>query len=428
MKIAYDISYLGMGHYIPALRTGIFRVVENLAYGLRNSGEHDLTFCTSNSSFALFSTLDYLDTNPELSDVPLPHQNWQFKQKLFRSLYKLNHEVESASGFQQLALKTLRKAVYLADRCTEPFYEPIDYQNLAGFDIYHSPYHPIPQKIRESVRIKNFLTVHDLIPILYPQFFKVFNDNSLKRTIDDLDSESWILCVSQSTKNDLCNYSKAIDPSKVFVTHLAASDLFYPCSDFHKFVQVRNKYNIPDLPYFLSLSTLEPRKNIDHIIRCFIRLLQQEKIQDLCLVLVGAKGWDYNKILDEIPSDAYLKDRIIFTGYVADEDLAALYSGSIAFIYVSLYEGFGLPPLEAMQCGVPVITSDTSSLPEVVGDAGIMVPPKDANELCNNMLRLFEDCSLRQSMSHKSLQQSQKFSWRKFTEESVATYRAAVDS
>jgi glycosyltransferase involved in cell wall biosynthesis len=428
MKVLFDISTLGLGYYYPRARTGIFRVVENLVYCLKESNQCDLLFCTSGSSRNLYMALDYLKSNPALQEVSVPYINWKYKRVVFNLQQQLSTQIEKKSAIEKLPLKIMRKMVNYIDDSTEKLYYATDLENIAKTDIYHSPLQPIPEHILKEKHIKKFLSVMDLIPILYPEFFKFREDNSLKDAISGLDSDSWVLCISQSTKNDLCNYSKLIDPSKVMVTYLAASALFYPCSDTQKQDFIRCKYGIPNAPYILSLSTLEPRKNIDHIIRCFVNLVQQEKIQDLYLVLVGAKGWNYDHILAEISSNSHLKERIIITGYVADEDLAALYSGAIAFVYPSFYEGFGLPPLEAMQCGIPVITSNTSSLPEVVGDAGIMLDPKDTDGLCQSLLDLYNKPSLRQSMSQKSLEQSKKFSWEKCTQETIAAYKMALSS
>jgi glycosyltransferase involved in cell wall biosynthesis len=173
---------------------------------------------------------------------------------------------------------------------------------------------------------------------------------------------------------------------------------------------------------------LEPRKNIHHVIRCFSKTVLGEEIDDLCLVLVGTKGWDYGKVFEELSRYPALRKRIILTGYVDFEDLAPLYSGALAFVYPSLYEGFGLPPLEAMKCGTPVITSNTSSLPEVVGDAGTMVSPTDEDALCHAMLEIFRDSALRTRMSERSLARADLFSWEKCIEETIRAYRIAIDS
>jgi glycosyltransferase involved in cell wall biosynthesis len=429
MKILYDIHVLGIGYHYPRARTGVFRVVENIAHGLRKSKACKLTFCNStNHPRNIQNSIDYLAANPELGGISFPIENWEFRKSPQEIWNKLTTQIDKTTPPQKIPLKVARKLVDLSSTGINSFYDPIELNSLKNADIYHSPFEAIPNQVRKKKGIHKFLSIMDLIPILYPNFFEFCEETPVQKAIDGLDSESWALCISHSTKDDLCNYSKLIDPSRVFVTHLAASNLFYQCNDSQKLELIRKKYQIPDVPYILSLSTLEPRKNIEHTIRCFAELIQQEKIQDLCLVLVGTKGWNYDTIFSEITNNPTLKKRIIVTGYVADEDLAALYSGAMAFVYPSFYEGFGLPPLEAMQCGVPVITSNTSSLPEVVGDAGIMLAPKDVDGLCQSLQKLYYDSSLRKSMSEKSLAQAQKFSWERCTQETIAAYKMAVSS
>ena len=161
-------------------------------------------------------------------------------------------------------------------------------------------------------------------------------------------------------------------------------------------------------------------------IKCFSRLAQDNALNDLSLVLVGTKGWAFDPIFKEIAANPKIRDRIIVTGYVDDKYLAPLYSGAMMFVYPSFYEGFGLPPLEAMQCGVPVITSNTSSLPEVVGKAGIMIDPEDADALCQAMLTIYDSTEVRQKMSADSLAQASKFSWQKCAEQTINAYKASI--
>ncbi|MBD2121669.1 glycosyltransferase family 1 protein [Trichocoleus sp. FACHB-262] len=433
MKVLYDISVLGAGYYHPRARTGIFRVVENIAYGLASSKECDLSFCAGESFQQLNCSLDYLKFSSLFKEISLPETDIiKIKRGLDTKICDLNLEISNIGNEAQirlLYLKIWRKLLYSIDKIVgDKSNYLICPKSLEQTDIFHSPFYPIPEQARQRKNKYVFLTVYDLIPIMFPQFFEFDEDHLLNKILDSLDPESWVICISDSTKNDLCNKFPEIDPLRVFVTPLAASELFYPCNDPEQISSIRKKYNLPEAPYILSLSTLEPRKNIDHTIRCFVKLSQQEHIKDLYLVLVGTKGWDYSKIFDEISHHQYLKDRIIVTGYVADEDLAALYSGAIAFVYPSFYEGFGLPPLEAMQCGVPVITSNTSSLPEVVGDAGIMVSPTDADALCQSMLEIYNNPSLRETMSLSSIERSKQFSWEKCTQETINAYKTALSS
>ncbi|NER36168.1 MAG: glycosyltransferase [Oscillatoria sp. SIO1A7] len=371
IKILYDISVLGLAHHYHRSRTGVFRVVENIARGLLATPEIELSFCATESSTAYKYCQDYIKVNPD---------------------------------FQKITLYPSR---------------------FPDVDIFHSPYYTFPR--RESVKAPRLFTVYDLIPILHPEFFAHNQSRELRATLEQIKPDDWVICISHSTKNDLCNCTD-LPGDRVFVTHLAADpNVFYPCSEGAS-QKVRHKYGIPPEPYLLSVCTLEPRKNIDLAIRCFAQLVIQQGIEDLNLVLVGTKGWKENKIFAEIERNAFLKNRIIVTGYVADEDLAALYSGALAFVYPSFYEGFGLPPLEAMQCGVPVITSNTSSLPEVVGDAGIMLDPRDADGLCQSMLGIYQNPSLREEMSRKSLAQAKKFTWEKCLQETIALYKNALDN
>jgi len=268
--------------------------------------------------------------------------------------------------------------------------------------------------------------VYDLIAIQSPEYFTQHHTQLIKRVIRNIDKNNFVTTISKSTKDDLCEYC-GIESDRVFVTHLAASASFHPCSDQDLIARTRQQYGIPDGPYALSLCTLEPRKNIDHLIRCFRRLAREQAIPDLNLVLVGTRGWKFGRIMAEIEDSTDLGDRLITTGYVPDDDLAPLYSGAEMFVYPSLYEGFGLPPLEAMQCGVPVITSNTSSLPEVVGDAGRMVDPRDEDALCQAMLDIHRSQQLREALSGKSLAQAARFSWARCATQTEAAYRAVLD-
>ncbi|MBW4648578.1 MAG: glycosyltransferase family 4 protein [Kastovskya adunca ATA6-11-RM4] len=439
MKVLYDISVLGIGQHNPLARTGVARVVENVAYGLATSEECSLTFCGSPSFQIIKACLEYLDSNPQFRGVPLAHSNFMtnFSGKLSElnamlEIYaKISDSLNKQSDYKSL-LAELKQSLDKT-KTTISKYSQLMYGSLLDeADIIHFNYYPIPQQMEQVNKISKISTICDIIPILYPQFFGLkettdIENHIIYRSLKSLDiSKDWIICISYATKNDLCNYL-AIDPERVFVTPLAAaSKTFYQCRLSEKLDFVRNKYGIPNEPYILSLSTLEPRKNIDRVIQCFARLVQEQNIQDLYLVLVGSKGWDYDKILEEISKQNFLKNRIILTGRVADEDLAAIYSNALAFVYPSFYEGFGLPPLEAMQCGVPVITSNTSSLPEVVGDAGIMVDPTDSDELCQSMLKIYNSPSLRETMSMKSLEQAQNFSWEKCTRETIAAYKTVL--
>lgn len=426
MRILYDISMLARGHYIPRARTGVFRVVENLAGRLATSPECEVVFCVAEN---VNEPLDFLRTDPRFGNIPISlSRTARFWRTLYGHVFDLTERIEAEpSRAVGLSLKGLRKLLYHAAEGLKPYAKPFSPQILSTVDIYHSSFYPIPTLARKHARVKKFLTLYDLIPVLHPQFFEADVNQLILGVLKSLGADDYALCISEATKNDLCNYRSDLDPKRVFVTHLAASELFRPCRDGEQAAAVLKKYGIPaNVPYFLGLSTLEPRKNIDQLIKCFARLVREAGLKDVRLVLTGVKGWNYGKIFDAMSSFGHPEDYIILTGYVADEDLAALYTGALAFVYLSLYEGFGLPPLEAMQCGTPVITSNRPSLPEVVGDAGMMLDPYDEDGICQAMFDLYNDAALREQMSRQSLERAQQFSWDRCVSETIAAYRIAV--
>jgi glycosyltransferase involved in cell wall biosynthesis len=428
VNVIYDISVLAHAQRDPKARTGVFRVVDNVARGLVDSHEVDVRFCVAEG---VNDPVDFLASDAQLKDVALAlSASTRFRLRLYRQIHRLTDRVGTVEpGMKHTSIKALRKSLYgLAEFSALPR-RILNNDDLASAAIYHSPFRPIPKQAREVRGLKRFLTVYDLIPILYPALFEADLNTLVREALSSLGPADFAICISESTKNDLCNHRPDLDPARVFVTPLAASGLFYPCNDADRLAQIRLKYGIPvAVPYLLTLSTLEPRKNIEQVIKVFARLVKEQSIDDLHLVLVGAKGWKYEKIVEAVRNMEVSEDRIILTGYVADEDLAPLYSGALAFMYVSLYEGFGLPPLEAMQCGTAVITSNRSSLPEVVGDAGIMLDPFDEDGACQAILELYRNPALRAQMRRRSLDRSRQFNWKRSVSETIAAYRDAVNS
>jgi glycosyltransferase involved in cell wall biosynthesis len=397
MKIILDAMALGAGYENPRGRTGVFRVVNYLLEGIQADASSDLSLIATGF--------------PKEVELFLRSNNLQtLKYPLFedRVIQKLNN----------LMIKYgLRNTPLLSTNLE---------QLLKVSDIYHSPYMPIPDAVTKQTKAKSFLTVHDLIPIMYPDYFNSVEKSLVQVAIESALDSGYFFCVSESTKNDLCNTYK-IDPDRVRVTYLAASkSLFYVIQDDIKIEEVKLKYNIGPEPYFLSLCTLEPRKNIEQTIKSFLAVVEQNSLNDVKLVLIGSKGWQFDSIFNEINANTNSKSKIVVTGFVDDADLAYLYNGAMGFIYPSFYEGFGLPPLEAMQCGLPVIVSNTSSLPEVVGSAGILVDPKDGDSLSEAILTLYRNPSLRESFSEKSISQASKFNWDKFTQETISGYDLAI--
>jgi glycosyltransferase involved in cell wall biosynthesis len=425
MNVLYDISVVVQGQHEVLARTGVFRVAENVAAGLASHPECDLKFCVAQT---VTGALDFLAADERFRHVPVTQTRAARLWRNIPTTSRLPTRQSDSSGTRPLTIpaRISRRLRNYSARTIAPFVPPLAAEALATADIYHSPFYPLPSKLRNG-NLKNFLTVYDLIPVLHPEFFGVPMNVLGLKILDSIDRDDYVLCISQATKDDLCSFKGDLDPARVMVTHLASSELFYPCKEKPRIEEVLERYGIPrDGSYLLSLSTLEPRKNIEQVVKSFAQLVREQSLTDLRLVLAGSKGWDYDKILDAARRFSISTESIIFTGYVSDEDLAPLYSGALAFVYLSFYEGFGLPPLEAMQCGTPVITSNTSSLPEVVGDAGIMLDPSDQDGVSQAILDLYRSETLRQKLSHLSLERARLFSWERCVRETVEAYKEAL--
>lgn len=423
VNVVFDVSVFGSANRWPAARAGVFRVVDSLAREL--SSRTDCNFaCTAVENDLYYHAAQFMERDLDLCR----HQPRQSKTgtRVWAAYRRANSEWQRHAGAKRFLWRTLRRQLQL----TTQFFIAADRDRnlIRKCDVFHSPYHGIPDWLRRQSRAAKFITVHVLIPILHPEFFVIppGTQHEIDRLVKAIKQDDWVVCVSQNTKDDLCNFRKDLDPNRVFVTPLGVSKTFLPCMDAMKIEAVRQKYQIPAGPYFASVCTLEPRKNLPHLVGCFADAVKTERLSDVNLVLVGSRGWKFDGIfnhLQELPSD--IRNRIILPGRVDEEDMSPLYSGAVAFVYPSLYEGFGLPPLEAMKCGTPVITSNRSSLPEVVGDAGVQIDPQDKDALSAAMVELYRNTSLRHELSVKALEWSSRFTWTRCADETVRAYRAS---
>ncbi|MDI6821815.1 MAG: glycosyltransferase family 1 protein [Actinomycetota bacterium] len=289
---------------------------------------------------------------------------------------------------------------------------------IGDVDIFHSPDCVLP-----PLSFKSILTIHDLTFLLYPQYYTWLNRTHLN-TMTPLSAKKAlkITADSKNTKRDAINLLK-VPSSKVETVYPGIDERFKPAKD-KKLRAFKLKYQLPD-KYILFVGTLEPRKNVITLIDAFYKLKESESFK-YKLVITGRKGWLYKNIFREIHK-LNMSNKVKFTDFIPDEELPTLYSGGDLFVYPSLYEGFGLPPLEAMACGTPVITSDTSSLPEVIGDAGILINPEDTQELANRMRKVLTDSELRKELSRKGLERAKQFSWEKTARQTLDLYREVAE-
>lgn len=428
MRILFNEFPLGEEFYHVHFKTGVYRVVEQLARRLALEAadpESDLEV-TFHSTTDLWVARRYFQAHLQGHGTRFGGLTWQLLAAKWVDMVK--RCCIRTNNDRRLALRASRWAMTRGQRFFSQASTRLDDGTLRAADIYHSPFQRVPHRVFRHPRLRRFTTVYDLIPITHPEFFEQGPIDTLRGVLDSLRADDFITCISHATRAQLLECAPQLQPERVFVTHLAAGEWCRREEDPARIAQGGSPFGLtPDTPYFLSLCTLEPRKNLEAVIRAFARLRQQGQLgREYRLVLVGGNGWKTEKILAALDEAQHCREAIVLTGFVPDEHLSALYTGALAFVYVSRLEGFGLPPLEAMQCGVPVIVSNTSSLPEVVGDAGLIVGPDDLDGLCAHMLRLSRDEALRRALSARSLARARDFSWKRFGTETLAAYRMAM--
>lgn len=330
-----------------------------------------------------------------------------FHHSFDRDLIHKHSHLKFIDKYTNIKSNVLRKGIFL----------PFSIKRL-NIDLFHGLDHIGIPFLYKNKTCKYAVTIHDLIPRIYPSKFTIKHrlvQNTLLPHI--LRKADKIIVDSNSTKNDIIKFYPRYE-DKIKVIYLGVESHFFPRSS-QEIEKVLNKYNF-NFKYFLFLGTVEPRKNIVRVVDAFIRLKQEENIEHK-LVIIGRKGWLYKKILEKISKTPFSHD-IVFSDFMSDDDLPFLYSGAEIFLYPSLYEGFGLPVLEAMSCGSPVITSNLSSLPEVAGDAAILVDPMNVEEIVQAMEKLLRDRELRNELKRKSLERAKFFSWEMAAKETLHLY------
>lgn len=272
-------------------------------------------------------------------------------------------------------------------------------------DIAHGTnFLPLP-----SGRSKTVVTIHDCSFMVFPEYASKDTLRVLTKKIPRIIHEvDVILTDSNHARKEVIEIFDAPE-NKVNVVYAAASEIYRPLEQFNK-NDIQNAFS-KGFPYILYVGTIEPRKNISCLIKAF-NLYKKNTGDPIKLVISGRLGWLYEDITTEVERSKFKND-IIFSGYVSNDDMPKLYNGAELFVYPSFYEGFGMPPLEAMQCGVPVITSNCSALPEVVGEAAILIDPEDYVNLATQIEKVLCSSKLRKVMVENGLKQANKFSWAK---------------
>jgi glycosyltransferase involved in cell wall biosynthesis len=269
------------------------------------------------------------------------------------------------------------------------------------------------------------VSIHDLSFEHLPETFKWRSRKQLRITVRrSARQAAQVIALSEYARGDILD-SYHVNPEKVSVIPLAAPGHFRPVSDEEELQRVRQTYGIEG-DYILSVGAIQPRKNLSRLVAAYSHLRWAKPEGKLPkLVLVGKCAWLYDETLRTI-KQLEVSNSVVLTGYVPQADLPALYSGALCFVYPSYFEGFGLPPLEAMKCGAPVIVGDRTSLPEVVGDAGVLVDPFNVDEIAYAIQRVTADGELRAQLRVKGLERAKLFDWQETARQTLAVYKKAA--
>jgi len=300
---------------------------------------------------------------------------------------------------------------------------PVPIESITGsVDLFHATDFVLPPT-RQTTR--TILTVHDLSFIHTPETASPRLRQYLNRVVPrSVQKADFILADSEATQRDVIAYY-GVAESKIDVLLSGVNPRFAPVTDIARLEHIRNKYGIGERPFIFTVGTIQPRKNYGRLIEALAHIRAHG--HDLSVVIAGGRGWLEDDIYGAIETHD-MEPYVQFIGYADDTDLPALYSSAGAVWFVSLYEGFGLPVLEAMACGAPVITSNVSSLPEVAGDAAIKVSPTDLSAICDGMLGLLEDDELRNRLISRGFERAAQFTWEKAASKLLTTYNRVLNA
>jgi len=407
IKVLFDATVLIDGQKKNFNRSGLYWVADNILRQFILCKKYDVTL--------LFPPCNFI------KKIRI-NKNYQskFKYITFYNKSGCKANIEYLNNKMYKTKNIIKIFYYIFKFCINLLYIHLSdsfEKKIKNFDVFYSPMYTVPEEIIKNTSIKSFQVLHDCIPHIFRELYPFIDSRHWYiNVIENLNKETNYFCVSQCTKNDFLRiFSEKLDENRMFVTHNAPAGNFFPNYDKSIFYKKIKRYTDKityNTHYIFSLCTLEPRKNLLFTIKCFIEFIKKHRIDNLYFILGGGHFPDFiDQFRQKLSNFSEYQDKIIMPGYVDDKDINLFYSNSIFFVYLSQYEGFGMPPLEAMQSGTPVICSNNSSLPEVVGDAAITIDYNNEEQCINAFEKLYFNNELRNEYINKGLERSKLFSW-----------------
>ena len=412
MRVLFDISVLGYGGLSPAYRTGVYRSVERLGRAFVERHADTVKFCAADSAEAWALSLAYWRRTHGTRGEFVPQGGGECFLRIHDELIRWNAKGKGSAPFR-LGRRVLRE---MSQRLqfTAPRLPASEFSGA----VYHSPFYGFPAASGGAARV---LTINDLVNLSHPELTGG-SAEPMRGIVASIRPSDWIVCISEWTRNELLSIVPSLSPERVRVVLLGVDGEFRPCTETE--VSASRAAFALDRPYFLSVATQEKRKNLPFLIGAFDKLLSRRPDCQAELVLIGAPGGGS----EAVKATSRAKGRVRWLGFVNEAHLAPLYTGALAFAFPSLFEGFGLPALEAMQCGCPVIASQGSALTEVVGEGGERIDPRNEEAWSHALEVRYDSETERAQWRAKGTAWVSRFSWKKTADDYMAIYRQAFEA
>lgn len=416
LNIIYDATQLVDGECNKAFRRGIYFVSLNILKELLKRPDVHVCLWSSPSKCFLLNELK----KRNFSNASFYYEKYLLTQFISERLTRLRSfawEMEKHFFIRKILWSMIFLGEFLVNLLVS-LRNAFSFQTKGAF---FSPQDAVPWCFRRKKNLRRFIFLHDVIPLKLLAYSWQKEKGWFAKLIRNINPSDYFFANSEETKKDFCRFFPQLKTEQIKVVYLAAEESFGPVKEAPILDYIKEKYKLPhEKKYIFSLCSLEPRKNLIRAVNAFITFVKKNNIQDLVWIMGGGQYENFSEqIKRESLNPEFYDQYIVYAGYVDDEDLPALYSNAEWFVFTSQYEGFGLPPLEAMQCGCPVITSNNSSLPEVVGDAGLMIDWDSDEQHVEAYEKYYFDKALRGEKKRKGLERAETFSWKKTSDEIV---------